>query len=85
LAGGLPDDTIDRFARKRIDSFIGVSPEDSKDAGALFKDAYDKLKKTKSLTRNANAANAVREPKEPKSFELPRIEVKNDTNCRDLL
>jgi hypothetical protein len=85
LAGGLPDDTIDRFARKRIDSFIGVSPEDSKDAGTLFKDAYDKLKKTKSLTRNANAANAVREPKEPKSFELPRIEVKNDTNCRDLL
>jgi hypothetical protein len=82
LAGGLPDDTIDRFARKRIDSFIGVSPEDSKDAGALFKDAYDKLKNTKSLTRNANA---VREPKEPKSFELPRIDVKNDTNCRDLL
>jgi hypothetical protein len=69
LDGGLPDDTIDRFARKRIDTFIGVSPEDknAKDAGTLFKDAYDKLKNTKSLARNAKAA---KEPKQSRSFEL---------------
>jgi len=69
LDGGLPDDTIDRFARKRIDTFIGVSPEDNnaKDAGTLFKDAYDKLKNTKSLARNAKAA---KEPKQSRSFEL---------------
>jgi hypothetical protein len=69
LDGGLPDDTIDRFARKRIDTFIGVSPEDknAKDAGTLFKDAYDKLKNTKSLARNAKVA---KEPNALRSFEL---------------
>jgi hypothetical protein len=69
LDGGLPDDTIDRFARKRIDTFIGVSHEDknARDAGTLFKDAYDKLKNTKSLARNAKAA---KELKESRSFEL---------------
>lgn len=85
LDGGLPDDTIDKFARKRIDTFIGVSPGDSKDAGALFKDAYDKLKITKSLSRNAKVLKEPKEPNEPKSFELQRMEVNNDTNFRDLL
>jgi hypothetical protein len=72
LDGGLPDDTVDRFVRKRIDTFIGVSPEDknTRDAGTLFKDAYDKLKNTKSLARNAKAAKEPKEPNQSRSFEL---------------
>lgn len=84
------DVPIDKFARKRIDTYSGFSgytpdyvpdtPESqdaSQDAGTLFKCAYDRLKNT----RNAKAAKATKSTKE---FELQRMEVSNDTSNGDL-
>jgi hypothetical protein len=84
------DVPIDKFARKRIDTYSGFSgyipeyvpdtPESqdaSQDAGTLFKCAYDRLKNT----RNAKYTKATKATKE---FELQRMEVSNDTSNGDL-
>lgn len=84
------DVPIDKFARKRIDTYSGYTPDyvpdtpdsqdASQDAGALFKCAYDRLKNT----RNAKATKSMKSMKSTKEFELQRMEVSNDTSNGDL-